>query len=96
MLRKDWDDLADNGGKGDWYFHGDKSYITVRYGEDRLDVFSIPICTGIKEPNAWLWDGNKEFPTLHPSVRILGAFQDGVQEPDLWHGYLQNGKLVNA
>jgi hypothetical protein len=37
-------------------------------------------------------EGNKETPTITPSIRLLG----GENRPDLWHGWLTNGKLVTA
>lgn len=87
MLRKDWDDLI-AGSKGDWYFHHDESYITIRWGVDVMDVVTIPI----QGPNAWQWDGNRESPTISPSIAIRG----GEGMPDLWHGFLQGGKLIDA
>lgn len=35
------------------------------------------------EKNGWTWDGNKEKPTLSPSIRML--------TPCGWHGYLRKG-----
>ena len=35
----------------------------------------------------WKWDGNKEKPTLSPSIRCGGS------EDNLWHGYLLHGYL---
>ena len=64
MLLQDWDDMAQHGKKGDWYFRSDESYITIRYGDDVFDVVTIPINTGVKKPANWLWDGNKESPTI--------------------------------
>lgn len=87
MLRKDWDDLV-KGKKGDWYFHHDFSYITIRYGKKVFDVVTIPI----KGKTKWNWDGSEEAPTISPSIRILGRFG----EPDLWHGFLVKGKLIDA
>lgn len=34
----------------------------------------------------WAWDGNKDAPTLTPSVHHVGH----------WHGFLQNGYWVQA
>ena len=87
MLKKDWDDL-EKGQKGDWYFHHADSYITIRYGDDVMNVVTIPI----SGPKKWDWDGNKDAPTLSPSILIRG--KDG--QPDLWHGFLRNGKLIDA
>jgi len=42
---------------------------------------------GEKPPSpSWLWDGNKENPTLSPSLLL---YKDNHQEH--WHGYLRNG-----
>ena len=94
MLRKDWDDMADNGRKGDWYFHHNDTYITIRYGDEVMEVVTIPILAPVEEDDkrSWRWDGNKESPTVHPSIKVYGR----PGEPDLWHGYLQAGKIVEA
>ena len=34
----------------------------------------------------WGWDGNEDAPTLTPSIHAVGA----------WHGWVQNGELVEA
>jgi hypothetical protein len=34
----------------------------------------------------WGWDGNVEKPTLKPSILV----------PEMWHGYLRNGKLESC
>ncbi len=91
MLRKDWDDLA-AGQKGDWYFFRKDTYITIRWGDNRFDVVTIPISTNgerVDRQITWTWDGNKESPTISPSIRILGA----KDAPDVWHGFLRAGKL---
>lgn len=92
MQKRDWDDLADHGQRGDWYFSREDSYITIRYGDDKFDVVTIPINTGEKKPANWLWDGNKEAPTITPSIRILG----GNGQPDRWHGWLRDGQVIDA
>lgn len=47
------------------------------------DIVSLPLCQGTKDPNRWLWDGNKEAPTLSPSINVIGR----------WHGFLRAGKI---
>lgn len=37
---------------------------------------------------SWEWDGNREAPTLKPSVLQVGGCR--------WHGWLRNGEWVNA
>lgn len=42
-----------------------------------------------RNPHGWTWDGNREAPTLEPSV-----LQSGL--PCKWHGFLRNGEWVLA
>lgn len=37
-------------------------------------------------PRVWGWDGNKEKPSLSPSIHA----------PNQWHGYLSAGRLVSC
>jgi hypothetical protein len=46
-------------------------------------MMNLPIATGEKTPRNWQWDGNREQPTLHPSIRDLSGCK--------WHGHLQGG-----
>ena len=41
---------------------------------------------------AWDWDGNRDKPTLHPSIRTPGDTKDD----DHWHGYLTMGRWVSV
>lgn len=41
-------------------------------------------------PNGWDWDGNRDQPTLTPSIRTCRGL-DGT-----WHGFLRRGELVEA
>lgn len=99
-LFKDWDDLNVNGQMGDWcFFEGSDGleYFGFRHPapnnyapeiahEFRGELTHIPITIGMKKPNAWLWDGNRESPTISPSVDVVGV----------WHGFIRNGKLETA
>lgn len=64
---------------------GSTPYSTIIYicpcGCDQL--VSLPVATGPKQDRFWFWDGNKESPTLQPSIRRL----DGCK----FHGYLTGG-----
>lgn len=91
MLKVDWDDLT-TGTKGDWYFHRNDTYITLRWGDDVLEVVSLPIVIGGSTGPAWGWNGNKDKPTLTPSILIRG--NHGA--PDQWHGFLRDGLLIDA
>jgi hypothetical protein len=101
MERKDLDDLYQNGQIGDWCFmqFTERLVLFLRYpvtSEDWVkfyqeapelnqgDVVSLPL-SGDKQP-VWQWDGNREAPTLTPSVNVVGR----------WHGWLREGKLVTA
>jgi hypothetical protein len=53
------------------------------------DIVHLYLSTS-EHPNpktpAWKWDGNREAPTLSPSINVI----------DRWHGYLKAGKLETA
>ena len=43
----------------------------------------------LQEPGpVWKWDGNKEKPTLSPSIQFVGGCR--------WHGWLRGGEFVNV
>lgn len=82
------DDIwADNLPAGSFAFADDgvEPYNSIEYicpcgcGE----LMTLPISTGEKKERYWQWDGNRETPTLSPSIRRL----DGCK----FHGFLQNG-----
>jgi hypothetical protein len=98
-LRKDWDDLNKNGNLGDFcFFDGSDgvTYIAFRYPHQdsksyppeymetyRGEISHVPVTTGEKQEKYWLWDGNREAPTISPSINIVGQ----------WHGFIRNGYL---
>ena len=90
MLRTDLHDLLENGQLGDWAFSEDGVNLWFRYPDPNGEVRGEPVRINIKpteyEPRCWQWDGNREAPTLSPSINVIGR----------WHGWLQAGKLVNA
>jgi len=93
-LRKDLEDLDANGQKGDWCFSNNDTIMILRWGDSTDDIamlYVAPPADGHPAP-VWEWDGNKEAPTLSPSIRVLG----GKDQPDRWHGYLRAGKLETA
>jgi hypothetical protein len=74
---------------GEWQFANDYTAIWVRvpHTENHVGLVRLPIVLG--DPGtekAWGWDGNKEAPTLTPSINVIG----------IWHGWLQAGKLITA
>lgn len=97
QLRKDLNDLEENGQLGDWCFQVEETsqgteerfYFRHPHGNapySRGEAMHLPICTGTKVPSRWLWDGNRESPTITPSIDIKG----------IWHGWLTAGKLITA
>lgn len=44
---------------------------------------SLPICIGTKQDRARLWNGNRELPTLSPSIRDVGTCY--------FHGFMTDG-----
>ena len=55
----------------------------------------LPICAAGQSQTAdgrvcWEWNGDKEKPTLNPSVVAL------LGEREQWHGWVRNGELTEA
>jgi len=92
MNLKDLDDLEKNGKKGDWCFLNDCMHIAVMYGEESISGTVVLPISENNDSAHWKWDGNKEAPTLSPSILVYPTegFTDG------WHGFLRNGLLVDA
>jgi hypothetical protein len=71
---------------GDFCFSPDYKFIYIWIpgvsGPDALEI-ALGNPTG---PRVWGWDGNKETPTLTPSIHA----------PDQWHGWLKSGRLVSC
>lgn len=91
-LLKDLDEFDRISKTGDWCFVNGEKYIAIRLGEDFMrDVCILPILNNISNEGAgWAWNGNKEFPTLTPSILHWG---NGKDNSATWHGYMKNGKL---
>lgn len=98
MLRESEEALFKEGQCGDWAFKtvADTTYILMRLPEvgsgPRGSVTSLPVCRSPKVENKWLWDGNRERPTLTPSILIFMPRPDGGRD-ELWHGYMTAGVL---
>jgi len=67
------------------------------YADDKIVAIWLAVPTGrrmkyefsripITGDEAWQWDGNKDSPTLTPSVHAVGH----------WHGWVRAGELVEA
>ncbi len=89
-LRKDLDDLDEHGQKGDWCFLNNDELIAIRFGDDCFTGTTVlPIADNAMpgKPH-WQWDGNKEAPTLSPSILVHASHYSAG-----WHGFLRAGKL---
>ena len=92
-LRKDLNDLDTNGQKGDWIFVNDDTILILRWGDSVDDIAMMYVSHTPKGNHpVWEWNGNKELPTLSPSILVHGH----KGEPARWHGYLTNGKLTTV
>lgn len=47
-------------------------------------------------PGAWNWDGNRESPTLTPSILVNIIWGEEEELIELWHGYLTAGQFVSV
>ncbi len=95
MLKEDFDSLE----VGDWCFINGESYIGIRMGEEEMDCCILPIAKNDEHfidqygKCSWSWNGNKEAPSLTPSILHWGH---GRKNPATWHGFLTDGKLVEV
>lgn len=74
---------------GEWQFANDYTaiWICAPHTDPMQGLVRIPISpTGSAVPPVWTWDGNKEAPTLTPSIDVIGV----------WHGWLRAGKLESV
>lgn len=75
---------------GDWAFSSDDVHIFIETPVGlcilQIDPKAFP---EYKKP-VWTWDGNRDAPTLTPSIRI----RDHARGE--WHGWMREGKLVSA
>jgi len=94
MLRENLYDLDQNGKKGDWCFLKDDTQIALRYGDDPFKgqvILPVALEVTSGQPH-WQWNGNRESPTLTPSI-LIHAYPGWTEG---WHGWLREGKLVTA
>lgn len=67
---------------GDFYIDKKGEYITLL--DPNKAHLHIPIAKGSKLEHHWQWDGNREKPTLTPSINVTNG----------WHGFVTNGELT--
>ena len=48
----------------------------------------IPVTSGPSDLHHWHWNGDRDKPTLTPSIRKLNGCQ--------WHGWLTNGEFITC
>jgi hypothetical protein len=54
-----------------------------------------PIVQAVNGHAPWSWDGNRDAPTLTPSIDCKGTFFDGTKDvPCGWHGFIRGGKVA--
>lgn len=108
MLRKNLYDLETNGLVGDWSFLENEQglHIFLRHPRKEQEIFGdeargeivhLPIRIGesISSPVCWGWNGNREAPTITPSILVYGGDGNGGRT-EYWHGFLTDGKLVTV
>lgn len=59
----------------------------------------VPIAPAPANSNhaVWTWDGNRELPTLSPSINCIALDASGAQLPGIgcgFHGYMSRGVLA--
>ena len=75
-----------NSKPGDWFFVDEKRFC-FRYGPGKGHHFHISSVPVVGE-NAWEWNGDKEAPTISPSIKT--STTKGVV---LFHGFMRDGEL---
>jgi hypothetical protein len=82
--------LDERGQAGDWCFTDGDGYLIVRLhaGDDGIAAIAVKPDPDIPGKPVWRWDGNREAPTLEPSILH--------HSNPPWHGWLRAGRLVLA
>lgn len=71
---------------GDFSFDDEFTHIYIILpGDEHPDAIPIK-CGTAGGHRVWGWDGNKDAPTLTPSIHRVGH----------WHGYLRAGRLESC
>lgn len=74
---------------GDWAFSSDNVHIFIETPTGTAILQIDPTAYPEHKRACWQWDGNREAPTLTPSILLHS-------KPKEWHGWLRDGKLVEA
>ncbi len=70
---------ADDGGPGRWYY-------SCPCGCGASGGLRVAVAVKPEQSPSWVWDGNRDAPTLHPSIHHIGH----------WHGWLKAGFFTQA
>lgn len=99
-------DTMEDASPGDWKFanwHGDKdekpAFLVYKCpcSPDCKEVGALqlrgPHARDLREPEraSWEWDGNRDAPTLSPSILHYNIGPKGERAGEHWHGFLQAG-----
>jgi hypothetical protein len=74
---------------GDFYYDENCIHIGIAVPSEQEPGYQfvwIPIAHRHEAPGYWYWSGNRDKPTLKPSLGVDGH----------WHGYVNAGQLVEA
>jgi hypothetical protein len=89
-------DLLNLGTVGDWAFSPEEEppaiWIRTPDGSPSGTMSRLPITPIDSVLDAWAWDGNRDAPTISPSIHRLPVvgFKAG------WHGFMRAGRLESC
>ena len=77
---------------GDFYWRKESDthvlWLAIPSDDKERDFYTVIriLCASTQSNKVWQWNGDKEKPTLSPSVHTIGY----------WHGWIRDGRLVEA
>jgi Family of unknown function (DUF6527) len=72
-----------------WFTEGDKEFYAL------LPGMHLAYCP-IDGSRGWVWDGNREKPTLNPSILTSMTIPVTGEYIELWHGFMRAGRLESC
>lgn len=76
------DDVMKEAGNFAFFDSGTVTYFICNYFI--CNFGPTPCCIPVRNHDrAWTWDGNRERPTIAPSIHVIGH----------WHGFVENGQI---
>lgn len=96
QLRNDPDELLQAGRVGDWAFDETTAglifiCIVLPNGTPEGSFVRLPLTPIDSVQNWWEWDGNREAPTISPSINNMPHWKSAG-----WHGFMRAGKLESC